>query len=297
MALPEMILIIVILLILIIVIYNLFFKKNTMLMGGVHPSHPGVIINKKKMNVNNSSNYSVSIWFSIEDWNTNFGKVKPVIYFSNGPQKISLDDSAPGVPEGPFNHTSSGKPNTGALATNNNFAVALDAYENNLLVGIKTYAQTTDKTANIPPTLLPASEYFQQSKVPHHDGQRYETFRVTNINIQKWVCLICVVCGRTLDIYLHGKLVRSFVLPGVAISLQQDNAYIGGPKDITFHGYVARFQMFNYCLNPQDAYNIYRGGASSNQIGGNSGGNIFNKYKLKMQFFENSHAMGKPIII
>lgn len=297
MALLEIILIIVILLILIIVIYNLFFKKNTMLMGGVHPSYPGVIIDKNKMGVNNSSNYSLALWFSIEDWNTNFGKVKPVIYFSSAPQKISLDDSAPGVPDGPFNHISSGKPNTGALATNNNFAVALDAYENNLLIGIKTYAQTTDKTSNIPPSLLPASEYFQQSTVPNEGGQRYETFRITNVNIQKWVCLICVVCGRSLDIYLHGKLVRNFILPGVAISLQQDNAYIGGPKSTTFHGYISRFQMFNYCLNPQDAYNIYRAGANSTQIGSSGSENIFNKYKMKVQFFENSHAMGKPLII
>jgi hypothetical protein len=293
MGLLETILIIVILVVLCIVIYNVFFKKNTMLMGGIHPASPGVVISNKKLPGNNSSNYSFALWFFIEDWNTNFGQIKQVMYLSDAKQSIGLVGPNTSMqPGGMFNNVSAGKPNTAALKPTTNFSAALDAYENNLLIGIKTFAQTTDSKSKAPPSLLPASEYFQQETVPNSGNMRFETFRITNVNIQKWVCLICVVCGRTLDIYLHGKLVRSFVLPGVAVGPGRDNAYIGGPSGVTFNGHVARFQMFDHCLSPQDAYNIYRDGLGSNLFG-----DFFNKYKMKIQFFEYNHAIGKPIVI
>jgi hypothetical protein len=301
MGLLETILIIVIIIVLIVVIYNVFFKKNTMLMNGIHPASPGVVIHNKNMPEMTSSNYSFALWFFVEDWNTNFGQVKSVLVFNKGKTNIQLMGSAPdgdttSAAGKMYNNPSSGKPNTAALAPNNTFAVALDAYENNMLVGLQTFAQTTDAQSSAPAPMLRSSEYFEQSVFAGAGGPsattRYETFRVTNINIQKWVCLICVVCGRALDIYLHGKLVRSFILPGVAMPPGQDNAYIGGQSGTTFHGHVARFQLFDHCLSPQDAYNIYREGLGSNMFG-----DFFNKYRMKIQFYEYNHAIGKPIVI
>ena len=37
-----------------------------------------------------------------------------------------------------------------------------------------------------------------------------------NVPLQKWVNLIISLYGRTLDVYIDGKLVRTCVLPGVA---------------------------------------------------------------------------------
>jgi len=42
------------------------------------------------------------------------------------------------------------------------------------------------------------------------------TCNVANVPIQKWVNLIVSLYGRTLDVYVDGKLVRTCVLPGVA---------------------------------------------------------------------------------
>jgi hypothetical protein len=49
MGLLETILIIVILVVLVIVIWNVFFKKNTMLMNGIHQASPGVEISHSIM--------------------------------------------------------------------------------------------------------------------------------------------------------------------------------------------------------------------------------------------------------
>lgn len=300
MALLETILIIVILVILAIVIYNVFFAKQTMLMGGMHPSSPGVIINHSQLPKNNSSNFAFSLWFFIEDWNTNFGEIKNVLYF--GKSKTSLaqigssDQHDSPLGSGANHHSppsSDGKVNTGALnPSGNNFAVALDAYENDLLIGIKTFAQTTDPHSHNPSSLLPSSNYYSQQKVPNQPNYRYETFKITNVNVQKWVCLTCSVEGRNLDVYLHGKLVRSFILPGIAVSLGKDNAYIGGSGSTTYKGHIACFQFWDHSLNPQQAYNVYRDGLSQCV-----NDNFFNKYRMKIQFYEYNHALGKPIIV
>jgi len=293
MSLLETILIIVILVILIVVIYNVFFSKQTMLMSGMQPSTPGIVINHKQLPTNNSSNYAFSIWFFIEDWNTNYGEIKNIIYFAPAKTNLQLKGQDIGGQGGPFDNTSPNQVNTGALnPTVNNFACALDAYENDLLIGIKTFAQTTDNSSKNPPSILPASDYYSQQTVPFQPNYRYETFRISNINVQKWVCLICSVEGRNLDVYLHGKLVRSFILPGVSVSLGKDNVYLGNSGSTTYNGHMACFQFWDQSLNPQQAYNIYRDGLSQCV-----NDNFFNKYRMKIQFYEYSNALGKPIII
>jgi hypothetical protein len=255
MGLLETILIIVILVVLVIVIWNVFFKKNTMLMNGIHQASPGVEISHTKLPENNSSNYSFALWFFIEDWNSNYGNVKNVIYM--GPSKTTVAMSG-------SNLGASGNQGPALNPSGNNMAAALDAYENNLLIGVKTFASANSDSAQ----------------------------RNMSMNVQKWVCLIVCVCGRNLDIYLHGKLVRSFILPGVAVGVSNDNVYIGGSSSDTFKGHVARFQFFDKCLNPQEAYNIYREGLGSDLFG-----DFFNKYRMKIQFFEYNHALGKPIVL
>ncbi len=280
MALFETILIIGILIILVIVIYNVFISKKSMLMSGIQPAIPGININSNKLAKNNSSNYSYAIWFVVDDWNINYGSVKNIIHFSeNSTSSNTQSENTNTNTNIPFLN-----PNQ------NNCCAAFDRFENDLLIGIKTFAQTTNQDSMSPPSLLPSSNYYSQQLVTNKPNFRYETFKISNINIQKWVCLICSVEGRTLDIYLQGKLVRSFILPGVAAGLINNNVYIGGEN--SFNGYVSRFQYFTNSLNPQDAYNIYREGLDSDLIG-----DLLNKYHMKIQFYEYNNALGKPLMI
>jgi hypothetical protein len=252
MGLLETILIIVILVVLVIVIWNVFFKKNTMLMNGIHQASPGVEISHNKLPENNSSNYSFALWFFIEDWNSNYGNVKNVIYMGPSRTTVAMTGSNLGA---------SGNQGPALNPSGNNIAAALDAYENNLLIGVKTFASANSDSTQRNTSMLPSSNYFSEQSIPGQSKYSYETFKITNVNVQKWVCLIVCVCGRNLDIYLHGKLVR-------------------------------RFQFFDKCLNPQQAYNIYREGLGSDLFG-----DFFNKYRMKIQFFEYNHALGKPIVL
>jgi hypothetical protein len=103
------------------------------------------------------------------------------------------------------------------------------------------------------------------------------TCTVRNVPIQKWTNLIISVYGRTLDTYLDGKLVRTCLLPGIAMVNNSSNVYVtpyGG-----FSGWTANFQYFPNPLNPQEAYNIYTAG-----YGGSS---FSNPYQLQISLIEN----------
>ena len=104
---------------------------------------------------------------------------------------------------------------------------------------------------------------------------------IANVPIQKWCNLLVSVYGRTLDIYLDGKLVRTCVLPGVA---KIDSA---APIFITpkggFSGYTSNFQFWPDSCDPQKAWNIYQKG-----YGGNWLSNLFGKYSVKVTVMENN---------
>ena len=115
------------------------------------------------------------------------------------------------------------------------------------------------------------------------DKSSTRTCSVANIPIQKWVNIIVSLYGRTLDVYIDGKLVRTCVLPGVAKIANNAPVYItplGG-----FSGYTANVHYYGDAINPQQAYNIYRGG-----YGGMGIGNL--PYSVKVEFLKDGTEQG-----
>jgi hypothetical protein len=103
------------------------------------------------------------------------------------------------------------------------------------------------------------------------------TCGVTNVPIQRWVNLIVSVYGRSMDLYIDGKLVRTCLLPGVASINNNANVYVtpaGG-----FDGWTSKFQYYPNSLNPQEAWNIYTKGYG--------GGNMLNAYQVQVSLIEN----------
>ena len=106
---------------------------------------------------------------------------------------------------------------------------------------------------------------------------------VPNIPLQKWVSCIISVYGRSLDVYINGKLVRTCILENVA-KLNKSNVKItpnGG-----FSGYTSSFQFIPDATNPEDAYNIYKNGNGTNFLE-----SILGKYKFKVEFLKDNKTM------
>jgi hypothetical protein len=140
-------------------------------------------------------------------------------------------------------------------------SVVLGAIENNVQINVACYADNN-------------SDSFQVHKCG-----------IANVPIQKWVNLIISLYGRTLDVYLDGKLVRTCVLPGIA--KVNDNAPIYITPSGGFSGYTAKIQYFADSTNPQQAYNIYKEGYGDSVFGG-----LMSKYQLKISFLEDNVEQG-----
>ena len=112
---------------------------------------------------------------------------------------------------------------------------------------------------------------------------------ISNIPIQKWVNLIISVYGRTMDLYIDGKLVRTCLLPGVASVNNNANIYVT-PKG-GFDGWTSKIQYYPDSLNPQDAWNIYIKGYSGNFLS-----NLFGSYQVEISLIENGTTQNSVTI-
>jgi len=189
-----------------------------------------------------SSNFAYSIWFYINNWNYRYGESK-VIFGRMG--------------------AVSGKDN-GSVSGINGLdpcpAVVLGAVENNIAISLGCY---------------PGAD---QQPTTQGGNTVVHTCSITNVPIQRWVNLAVSVYGRSMDVYIDGKLVRTCLLPGVASINNNANIYVtplGG-----FEGWTSKFQYFPNSINPQEAWNIYTNGYSS-------WSSMFNTYQLEIALVNN----------
>lgn len=208
-----------------------------------------------------SSNFSYSIWFYINDWNYLFGQKKTIFtrgaHQGNGPR------------------------------------VSLGAYENNLLVELPVYnhdkngAQSSIGGSAPQPSNCDGADCSDQQRPSHpsSDNSPMHKCNVPNVPIQRWVNLIISVYGRSLDVYIDGKLVRTCVLPNTAMVNPKAGVMLtpnGG-----FDGWTSNFQYFIDATNPQEAWNIYQSG-----YGGSLLGDLFNRYIIRVEFLKDGRPEG-----
>jgi hypothetical protein len=111
------------------------------------------------------------------------------------------------------------------------------------------------------------------------------TCHINNVPLQKWVNLTISTYGKTLDIYLNGKLYRTCVLPNIP-KVDMDGEIVITP-DGGFSGWTTNFLYTPKPTNPQQAYNIYKKG-----YGGSFFGNMFNKYRIKVELLRDNEVAG-----
>ena len=212
-----------------------------------------------------SSNFTLSVWFYIDNWNTSISNYKNILFMAttNNPVSNNLD-TVSGL---------SSKAVLPSTATNRkNIGIGLDKYDNNLFIDIECYDSSTVNMS-------------------------YTRYKIPNISIQKWNNLTMSVDGRTLDVYLDGKLRNSFIMHGLYRNSYGTrtlkNIYLGNIGVTTtnstngFEGFITRIRFLGESCNPQDAYNFYKEG-----INASLANSLFNKYSLKVSFLEYNKEKG-----
>lgn len=231
MGIVKTVLIILICLVVLYLILTVFFKASTSLTTMQEGDVSQTIDASTLPNNNNTSNYTYSMWFYVQDWNYRFGEEKVLLE-----RKDEDGYSSPGI--------------------------VLGAVENNIIVSVSCYPQN-QTTGTVTDTSI-----VHKCSIP-------------NFPLQSWVNLIISLYGRTLDMYIDGKLVRTCVLPGVAkVNPDADISVTPGGG---FSGWTSNFEYWDDATNPQQAYNIYKSG-----FGGSALGTLFNKYRIKVSFLEDN---------
>jgi hypothetical protein len=244
----QTILFIIIVLLLLYVIFTYVFADVSMLNKPVTAGNVMTTITPSSYSSANdfdSSNFTYSVWFYIDDWNYRYGEVKELIQRSIAVPSNAGSGSKEGM-------TSIASEMDDISAKQPSPFVMFAPKENNLIIALTCF--TNNSTADV--------------GVVHY-------VEVVNIPIQKWVNLYFSVYGRTIDVYINGKLVRTGILPGPAKILSTANVYLtpnGG-----FQGWTSKFQYFNTASNPQAAWDTYQKGWGEGFLS-----SILGKYKVKM---------------
>jgi hypothetical protein len=229
--------------VLIYIVIRYLFKEattlTTLLSGEVMTS---ISASSLATNANgNASNFAYSVWFYVNDWNYRYGEYKVLFGRMNGSSSSQNTGSVEGI-----------------SGTDPSPVVAFGSTENNIYVSLGCFPGAN------------------QEPSPNSNAVIHKC-KVDNFPIQRWVNLLVSVYGRTLDVYMDGKLVKTCLLPGVAMVNQNSNVYLtpGGG----FNGYTSKLQYFANPINPQQAWNIYSAGYGTNMFN--------NNYQLKVSFEEN----------
>lgn len=151
-----------------------------------------------------------------------------------------------------------------------------DQTTSNYLTNLTVKLGSTENNLNI------HVPYFNPAySTTNSDSQFLQTVcNVQNVPLQSWVCLQVSVYGRSIDVYINGKLVRTCIPPGI-VAPPLGNILI---TKNSFDGFVSNLRYFDTAVNPQQAYNYYLAGAG---IGG-----VFDKYRIKFTYLVDNKDKG-----
>lgn len=251
----PLIIVLTIVIIVLILMFLRYLYTDPYTLQGIQDGKTTSTINASSLATNGtnvpSTNFAYSIWFYVNDWNYRYGEPK-VIFGRMGAASEKDKGSIPGV-----------------NGIDPCPAVVLGANANNLSVSLGCYPGVDKKPTKGGNTVL-------------------HTCNIANVPIQKWVNLVVSVYGRTMDLYIDGKLVRTCLLPGIASINSDANVYVtpnGG-----FNGWTSKLQYFPGPLNPQEVWNIYSRGYS------NAWSSMFSNYQVQVSLVENGTKKGSITI-
>ena len=164
--------------------------------------------------------FSISTWIYINNWSYNIGKGKSII--SIGPQ---LSPTSYDI-----------------------IRIYLGRHQPKLHVRLHTSKEKLDSTSN--------DNIFTNGT----DSELLDSPQICDlpeVELQKWINITVAVNGRTVDVYLNGKLARSCVLESI---FKVSNGYSAKLCSPGFGGKISTTTMYDSALNPEQVYKQYMAG-------------------------------------
>lgn len=202
----------------------------------VEPSKPILITSEKLPMLYEGGEFTVSTWIYVSNWGHRSGRNKS-IFRMGGPNfdtiRIYLGGRKPKV------------------------HVRIQTKENNSSTSVGSNANQGNEESLTVQTLNAVFDTMQTDSGLLDDAS--PMCDLPEIDLQRWVNITASVNGRTVDVYVDGKLVRSCVLPSFyKVDAGGYSAYLlsyGG-----FGGFIANTSMYDAALNPEAIYKNYIAG-------------------------------------
>ena len=138
----------------------------------------------------------------------------------------------------------------------------LDAFENNLLINYNTFSSNA----------LDSNRTTKQ-------------IVINNVNIQKWVNIVCCFSANKVDTYINGKLVDTTInqFP-LYVTTTQGDITLG--KSGGYSGSISNTRYYKKFLSPSEVWDVYTSGYSDNLLG-----NFLNRYKASFVFYQDNNEI------
>ena len=174
--------------------------------------------------------YSISTWVYVTNWGINKGKNKPFLVLSGG------------------------SPEASGVMT---MVMYLGQYTNKL--GVRVSVESADSKNG---DLTFARDYaaIVAGTSPYTDSSPdFKKCDIEQVDLQKWVNITAVLTGRTIDIYIDGKLSRACLLDGLfKVDGETPTLKLGGPDG--FGGIIGMTRAANFAYSPDRVYSYYQEG-------------------------------------
>jgi hypothetical protein len=218
---------------------------------GAHTNatHPIIITSDKLPNIYEGGEFTISTWIYITNWSYRTGFNKSIISVG-GPHfdtiRMYLGGSKPKLSVRLQTRDTSGTMNTVPTGASSGVDITIGSSNTSQVPTESLDKATLNATFNILQTdsgLLDSS--------PLCD--------LPELDLQRWINITVSVNGRTVDVYMDGKLARSCVLPSFykvdAGGYSANLLAYGG-----FGGQIATTTMYDSALNPEQVYKNYMAG-------------------------------------
>lgn len=210
--------------------------------ANVDPSHPIVITSDKLPTLFEGGEFSISTWVYISNWSYRAGLNKSIITIG-GPNFDTIRVYLGGV-----------KPS---------LSVRLQTKDRNVVSSVPNGSSSTMNTAQqMPIESLDKATQNAVFNILQTDSGLLDSSPLCDlpeVELQRWVNISVAVNGRTVDVYMDGKLARSCVLPSFfKVDAGGYSAYLlsyGG-----FGGQISTTTMYDAALNPEQVYKNYMAG-------------------------------------
>ena len=104
------------------------------------------------------------------------------------------------------------------------------------------------------------NEVFKNKKATTRGTLDFPICDITDLDLQRWLCLAIIVNGRVIDVFMDGKLARSCVCPGIPTIETGVNSIVLCKAGVSFGGLVSTTRFYGYALTPARIYELYQEG-------------------------------------